>query len=186
MAIVRITRGTTGKIFDVWNYDSYTLDLDSPHEVFALPNQAVDQARIIKAQGNLSNVTLTWLMARPAIVDGAKQAAWATTQLQTKHYIDISNGTHVVGDGWAIERQRWYLRTQFERVVITDSSDSMQVLDTYNADGVTPKAPAPLQPADLETGAITKILITRDSQEPTNLRATVSMAIGRPIAGTES
>ena len=59
MAIARITSGTRGRrVFDVWSFDNYTMDLDMPIEVFAIPEEDAENAQLIKAQGNILTVTL--------------------------------------------------------------------------------------------------------------------------------
>ena len=183
MAIARVTSGVTGKVFDVWNYDTYTIDLDMPIEVFAIPETTSEDTQLIKAQGNISSVSLTWLLAQPPALTLEQRAAWPSTQFLNRHYIDLSNGTAgVIAHSWGIENQRAYLRAEFERRSVTDLTDTIEILDVRNQSGA-PIAPRSVLPADMSRGVINKLLLTRDSTEPVNIRATISMFIGTGIGG---
>lgn len=184
MAIARITSGTSGRrVFDVWSFDNYTMDLDMPIEVFAIPEEDAENAQLIKAQGNISTVTLSWTLAQPPRITAEQAAVWPSRVVNGETYIDLANGTNNTSThSWGVEYQRAYLRQNFQRSTIGDLTDTIEILEVENEDG-SPKRPTSIVPRDFERGALNKILLTRDSQEPVNIRGTVSMFIGQAIAG---
>lgn len=83
---------------------------------------------------------------------------------------DISNGTHTPAV-ITVEQQRAFLEFEFETFGLADQSDHIVVV------GVTP--------TNNKTGKLVKILISKDSAEPNNYRATVSLYVGETIVTAE-
>ena len=192
MALARLRSGRTGKTYDALNFDAYNFDLDMPNTVFPLPEYGADEAHLLKGEGNLKSVTLTWLVARPPrlrkLTDPEYNGPWETVELTTGpveergEYYDISDGTQTSGHGgWGVEFQRDYLETQFENISYNDPKDSIEIMNHYNPDTGLPQAPARQVPRNYKRGLFNKILLTIDSNEPLNYRATVSLQIGNVV-----
>lgn len=184
MALARIRSGRTGKTYDALNFDAYNFDLDMPNTVFPLPEFGADEAHILKGEGNLKSVTLTWLVARPPELSPEQIAVWPNVTLVSGSnagtYYDVSNGTHDVHGGWGPEYQRDYLETQFENIGYTDPKDSIEIYNHYNDVG-NPQVPVRQVPRNYKRGLFSKVLLTIDSNEPLNYRATISLQVGNVV-----
>ena len=188
MALVRLRSGRTGKTYDALNFDAYNFDLDIPNTVFPLPEYGADEAHLLKGEGNLKSVTLTWLVARPPRLGdvGTYNGMWPKVTLSTGKYAgdyyDVSNGTQTSGHGgWGTDFQRDYLETQFENISYNDPKDSIEVMNHFNPDTDAEQMPARQVPRNYKRGLFNKILLTIDSNEPLNYRATVSLQIGNVV-----